>query len=172
MAEAKLTLTVNGREISVEAAPDARLLDVLRLGLGLTGVREGCGEGECGACSVLLDGRVVNACLYPAWAAAGATVVTAEGTRGVPEYERIREALLERGVVQCGFCMPGFVISIASLLKDDPAPTREAILEGISGNLCRCTGYLPVVEAVEALMDVAAAKAPTGGAAPVGGGAP
>jgi len=155
-----LRFTVNGQTVEIEAAPDARLLDVLREGLHLTGTKEGCGEGECGACAVLLDGRLVNSCLIPAWSVEGAEVVTIEGREQVPELTRIETALAEHGGVQCGFCTPGMVLAIHALLRESPRPTPAATREALSGNLCRCTGYAPILEAVEALTGVPQGSAP------------
>jgi len=147
-----LRFTVNGREVAVDAAPDARLLDVLRESLGLTGVKEGCGEGECGACAVLLDGRLVNSCLLPAWSAAGGDVVTIEAGSTRRDLADIEAALAETGGVQCGFCSPGFVLAIAALLDANPTPTPAEVKEALSGNLCRCTGYHPILATVERLV--------------------
>ncbi len=147
-----LVFTVNGRQVTVDAAPDARLLDVLREGLGLTGVKEGCGEGECGACAVLLDGRLVNACLVPAHGAAGAEVLTIEAAATHPELAAIQAALVEEGGVQCGFCSPGFVMAIAALLREQAAPSPDDVRLALSGNLCRCTGYHPILAAVQRLV--------------------
>jgi len=147
-----LRFTVNGREVAVPADPDARLLDVLRERLGLTGVKEGCGEGECGACSVLLDGRLVNACLLPAHSAAGSHVTTIEAAAARPDLVAIQEALVASGGVQCGFCSPGFVLAISALLAEQPAPTAAQVKQALSGNLCRCTGYHPILAAVDQLV--------------------
>ena len=135
----------------MQAAADARLLDVLRDNLGLTGTKEGCGVGECGACSVLLDGRLVNSCLVLAAQAAGRSVVTIEGVRG-PDggANDLQQAFIDYGAVQCGYCIPGMVLAGEALLATDPTPTRTAIREAIAGNLCRCTGYQQIVDAIEA----------------------
>lgn len=142
----RLTLRVNGEPRTVETHPMARLLDVLREGLGLTGTKEGCGEGECGACTVLLDGRVVNSCLVPAVQAQGAEIVTVEGLEGNP----VQEAFLVHNGAQCGFCTPGMVVAATDLLHRCPAPDRSQVREGLAGNLCRCTGYSRIVDAVQA----------------------
>lgn len=143
-----LELTVNGKKTVIETDPAARLLDILRDSLGLTGVKEGCGEGECGACSVLLDGRLVNSCLVPALRASGAQVVTVEGLAGTEELQVLQDAYADTGAVQCGFCTPGFMIASYALLKRVPNPDRETIKEALSGNLCRCTGYNMIIDAV------------------------
>ena len=131
-----------------------RLLDVLRDHLGCTGVKEGCGEGECGACSVLLDGELVNSCLVPVLQAEGCEIVTVEGlVRGDPGHHqrlhRVQQAFLECGGAQCGICTPGMILATVALLATHPRPTPEQIREGLAGNLCRCTGYMRIFEAVE-----------------------
>jgi len=142
--------TLNGTPVSSAAHPLTRLLDVLRDELGDTSVKEGCGEGECGACSVLLDGRLVNACLLPLGRVDGCTVATMAGVRETPRGRAIVEAFAREGAVQCGFCTPGLVMAAEALLAADPAPDEKAIRDGLSGNLCRCTGYETVVRAVAA----------------------
>jgi len=134
----RLTLTVNGAERTVSVHPLARLLDVLRDQLGLTGTKEGCGEGECGACGVLLDGRVVNSCLVPAGQLQGAAVVTVEGLA-------LDGAL---SPAQCGFCTPGMLVAATDLLNRCPSPGEAEVRAGLAGNLCRCTGYVKIVDAV------------------------
>ena len=151
MADARVPMTfvVNGRRTAVEAAPMARLLDVLRTDLHLTGTKEGCGEGECGACSVLLDGELVNSCLTPALAADGATITTIEG---VAPDERtlhaVQQAFIDHGGAQCGICTPGMILAATNLMARQPQPTEEQIRHGLGGNLCRCTGYMRIVEAI------------------------
>lgn len=150
-----VTCVVNGREVTLQARAGSRLLDVLREDGQLTGVKEGCGEGECGACSVLLDGDVVCACLVLAQTVEGCEVVTIEGLaarKGV-EVHPVQEHFVREMGTQCGFCTPGMVLSAAALLEQNPNPTREEILDGISGNLCRCTGYTRIVKAVERARD-------------------
>ena len=142
-----LTLTVNGQRHRVAAAATDRLIDVLRERLGFTGVKEGCGEGECGACTVLLDGVAVNSCLLFAWQAEGHELTTIEGLPG-PERDAVQRAFLETGAVQCGFCTPGMILSATALLAADPRPTDATVRAALSGNLCRCTGYGKIVEAV------------------------
>ncbi len=146
----ELTLTVNGEPRRLDVPPLRRLIDVLRVDLGLTGTKEGCGEGECGACTVLLDGAPVNACLVPALQAAGRTVETIEGLAGDGELHPVQRAFVERGAVQCGFCTPGMVLTAVALLREHPHPSREQIRAGLVGNVCRCTGYHKIVDAVEA----------------------
>ncbi len=144
----EISLTVNGRERTVDARPDATLVEALRDGLGLTGTKVGCGHGECGACTVLLDGEPVNSCLVFAAQCEGREVVTIEGLAASGDLDRIREAFAEAGAVQCGYCTPGMAVSAFALLSSNPHPTRDEITEAISGNLCRCTGYVKIIEAV------------------------
>ena len=142
--------TLNGRKVSSAADPLTRLLDVLREELSDTSVKEGCGEGECGACAVLLDGALVNACLVPLARAEGAEVVTMTGLRETPAGKALVEAFSTQGAVQCGFCSPGFIMAADELLRRNPSPTEAQIREGLAGNLCRCTGYDHIVAAVSA----------------------
>ncbi|MDL2267043.1 FAD binding domain-containing protein [Desulfovibrio sp. OttesenSCG-928-G15] len=144
-----IAFTVNGTRRSVDTAPLARLLDLLRDDLSLTGCKEGCGEGECGACSVILDGRLVNACMIPAMQAAGSTILTIEGLgeNGCPD--KLQQAFVEEGGIQCGFCTPGMVLAARTLLQDTPAPSLEETRVALSGNLCRCTGYARIYASVE-----------------------
>jgi len=139
---------LNGRAVSVDVAPDARLLDVLRQDLGLTGTKEGCGVGECGACTVVVDGQAVNSCLYPAVKAHGRRVDTVEGLADGEVLSPLQAAFLEAGAVQCGFCTPGLLMSARALLETNPHPTDREILEALEGNLCRCTGYRDILRAV------------------------
>jgi carbon-monoxide dehydrogenase small subunit len=139
----------NGKPVEVEAEPDARVLDLLRDDLGLTGTKEGCGRGECGACTILLDGKPVNSCLLLAGKIVGREIVTIEGIAGEDGSPHpIQEAFLDVGAVQCGFCTPGMIVSAKALLEENGAPTVEEVEEALSGNLCRCTGYGKIVEAV------------------------
>jgi len=147
-AEAPIRFRLNGREVSASGDPLRRLLDVLREDFGLTGVKEGCGEGECGACAVLIDGRLVNSCLVPVGDVEGRSVLTVEGFRETDRYRAIAAAMEETGAVQCGFCTPGFVMAAEALLRKNPDPSVEEIREALSGNLCRCTGYHAIVYAV------------------------
>jgi len=147
-----LTFTLNGEPVQIEIKPHLTLLQVLREELELPGTKEGCGMGECGACTVLLDGKTVNSCIFPALEAEGKSVVTIEG---VADSKRglhpIQKAFIERGAIQCGFCTPGMVLSAKALLDENPKPTEEEIRNGIAGNLCRCTGYLQIIEAIKAV---------------------
>jgi len=146
-----LTFTLNGRRVVAEVEPWRRLLDLLRDTLGETGTKEGCGEGECGACTVLVDGQAVNSCLYPAPEVEGRTVVTVEGVAaGVLELNPVQQAYLEQGGVQCGFCTPGMVLSTIALLEENPTPDEHQIRHGLTGNLCRCTGYAQIVRSIQA----------------------
>ncbi len=144
-----IAFVVNGMPVRLEVAPGARLLDVLRGPLALTGPKEGCGNGECGACTVLVDGRAVNACLFPALEADGAEVTTVEGLVGPGgQLSPVQRAFVEKGGVQCGFCTPGMVIAATALLRHNPEPDEAQIRDALVGNLCRCTGYVQIVEAV------------------------
>jgi carbon-monoxide dehydrogenase small subunit len=146
-----LGFSVNGIAVEVDVRPDARLIDVLRGPLALTGTKEGCGNGECGACTVLLDGDAVNACLVPALDVEGREVITVEGlVRPGGELSAVQRAFVEGGGVQCGFCTPGMVMSTEALLRDNPDPTDADIVAALAGNLCRCTGYVQIVESVRA----------------------
>lgn len=144
----EIQFTVNGEARRVRAYPMERLLDVLRHPLGLTGTKEGCGEGECGSCSVLMDGKLVNSCLVPVLQAEGANVVTIEGLAGGAQLHALQQAFLECGGAQCGICTPGMIVAASHLLSSKAAPTSEDIREGLAGNLCRCTGYIQIIEAV------------------------
>jgi len=143
-----IRFAVNGREVSIETDAETRLLDVLREDLHLTGTKEGCGEGECGACTVLLDGLPVNSCLIPAPQVEGRDVLTIEGLADGHRLHPVQAAFVEQGAVQCGFCTPGFVLSAYALLRSNSSPTDEEILTALEGNLCRCTGYGKIVSAV------------------------
>jgi len=147
-AKCEISLTVNGESKIVDAYPMERLLDVLRHQLGLTGAKEGCGEGECGSCSVLLDGVLVNSCLVPVLQAQGANITTIEGLAGKSDLNRLQQAMLECGGAQCGICTPGIILAASHLLSKQPHPTPAEIKEGLSGNLCRCTGYAQICEAI------------------------
>ena len=142
-----LRTTINGQPTEVEIEPGDTLAYVLRERLGLIGTKIGCGEGECGACTVLVDGAAVCSCIYPAAKAAGRQVLTIEGLGG---HHPVQEAFVEHFASQCGYCTPGFIMSAVALLQENPHPTRQEILEGLSGNLCRCTGYYQIIDAVEA----------------------
>ena len=144
-----LLLTVNGVKRDAHVPPMKRLLDVLREDLHLTGTKEGCGEGECGACSVFLNGELVNTCLVPAFHAQGAQITTIEGLATETQLHPVQAAFLQCGGAQCGICTPGMVMAAVDLLRRCPEPTEAQIREGLSGNLCRCTGYVKIVDAVQ-----------------------
>lgn len=141
MEKIKVTFTLNGNPCEVEVKPHVRLLDMLRDELRLTGTKEGCGIGECGACTVILDGKAVTACLVPAPAVEGRNVVTIEGVGQDGVLDPVQEAVLRNHALQCGFCTPGFIMSAKALLDENPDATQDEIRRAISGNLCRCTGY-------------------------------
>lgn len=154
----EVTFTVNGEARKVNAHPMERLLDVLRNELQLTGVKEGCGEGECGSCAVLLDGLLVNSCLIPVGQVAGAGVVTIEGIASEGLGTAVQEAFLECGGAQCGICTPGMILAAVHLLQKKAEPSGAEIREGLAGNLCRCTGYTQIFEAVARAGKRAAAR--------------
>jgi carbon-monoxide dehydrogenase small subunit len=145
-----LKMVLNGEPTEIAIKPSAILLDVLRDQLGLTGAKEACGEGECGACTVLLDGKAVNSCLIPAMKAMNKEVLTIEGLAKDDKLHPIQQAFIEHGAVQCGFCTPGMILAARALLDQNPNPTEKEVKIGLSGNLCRCTGYVKIVEAVMA----------------------
>ncbi len=148
MLQVNVTCTVNGQRRTLNAHPLARLLDVLREQLELTGTKEGCGEGECGACSVLIDGVLVNSCLVPVLQVAGAEIKTIEGVADGAQLDAVQAAFIETGGAQCGICTPGMVMAALSLLAETPQPTEAEIRNGLAGNLCRCTGYMKIFDAV------------------------
>jgi carbon-monoxide dehydrogenase small subunit len=146
-----LRFTLNGESVEMEIEPHLTLLQLLRDKLELTGTKEGCGMGECGACTVLLDGKMVNSCIFPAMEVNGKNVITIEGlTDAQGNLHPIQKAFIEQGAVQCGFCTPGMVLAAKALLDENPKPTEEEIRHGIAGNLCRCTGYIQIVQAIKA----------------------
>jgi carbon-monoxide dehydrogenase small subunit len=147
-AKSDINLVVNGIAVTVRAYPMERLLDVLRIQIGLTGTKEGCGEGECGSCSVLVDGVLVNSCLVPVLQASGAHITTIEGLAIDKRLHAVQQAFLDCGGAQCGICTPGMILAAVHLLSKIPQPTGADIREGLSGNLCRCTGYVQIFEAV------------------------
>lgn len=140
---------VNDKEYNIDINPEMRLIDVLRNKLGLTGVKEGCGEGECGACTVIMDGEAVNSCLVMAVQARGKKIITIEGLGKNGELDPLQSAFIENGAVQCGYCTPGMIMSAKALLLKNPNPTEEEIREAIAGNICRCTGYNNIVKAIK-----------------------
>jgi aerobic carbon-monoxide dehydrogenase small subunit len=143
-----IELKINGEPHTLDVYPMARLLDVLREQLHLTGTKEGCGEGECGACTVVLDGRIVNSCLVPAAQAHGAEITTIEGVADSNRLNAVQQSFIEHGGAQCGICTPGMVLAAVDLLKRNPQPTEADIRTGLAGNLCRCTGYMKIFESV------------------------
>ena len=144
----QINFKVNGDERSVEGFPMARLLDVLREQLHLTGTKEGCGEGECGACTVIIDGQIVNSCLVPSAQVNGAEITTIEGVASNGELHAVQQAFIDHGGAQCGICTPGMVLAAVDLLKRNPEPNETEIRNGLAGNLCRCTGYMKIFESV------------------------
>jgi len=149
----ELHITVNGDEYDLFVDTHRTLLEIIREDIGLTGTKNGCNQGECGACTVLLDGQPVNSCLMLAHEADGREVTTIEGLAGGGSLDPVQRAFVEHGAIQCGFCTPGMVMSAKALLDRNPDPSREQILEGLRGNLCRCTGYVKIIEAVKAAGD-------------------
>jgi carbon-monoxide dehydrogenase small subunit len=148
MTTQALTMKLNGEEVTVQVKPSATLVEVLRDQLELTGTKVACGEGECGACTVLLDGVPVNSCLVPALKAQGREVMTVEGLAPLGELHPLQKAFVEHGAVQCGYCTPGMLMSAKAFLDHNPNPTEDEVRLAISGNLCRCTGYAKIVEAI------------------------
>jgi carbon-monoxide dehydrogenase small subunit len=156
MQSVKVALTVNGEPVSLDVSPRVTLLELLRERLQLTGTKSGCGEGECGACSVLMDGRVVNSCLILAAECDSAEIMTVEGLANDGVLHPIQQAFVDHGAVQCGFCTPGMIMATQALLQSQPSPTEEEIRRGLEGNLCRCTGYRKIIDAVASLAEGAA----------------
>ena len=144
----EINCTVNEERRTLHAYPMERLLDVLREQLRLTGTKEGCGEGECGACSMMIDGRIVNSCLVPVAQVEGAEIQTIEGIACDDQLHAVQQAFIECGGAQCGICTPGMVLAAVDLLKRNPNPTEADIRNGLAGNLCRCTGYMKIFESV------------------------
>lgn len=146
-----LTMKVNDHQVTIEVEADELLVDVIRDRLGLTGTKIGCNEGECGACTVIMDGQAVLSCLIPALRAQGREIITIEGLSDGETLHPLQQAFVEHGAVQCGYCIPGFILSVKALLDVNPRPDRQQIKEAIAGNLCRCTGYVKIIEAIEAV---------------------
>jgi carbon-monoxide dehydrogenase small subunit len=144
----QISFIVNGAPRSVDAFPMARLLDVLREQLQLTGTKEGCGEGECGACTVILDGQIVNSCLVPIAQVNGSQITTIEGVAHEDQLHTVQQAFIDHGGAQCGICTPGMVLAAVDLLNRIPTPSESEIRNGLAGNLCRCTGYMKIFESV------------------------
>ena len=153
MEEVNVTLTVNGKEHNIKVPSDERLLDTLRDRLHLTGVKEGCSIGECGACTVVLDGKAVNSCMVYTFQLDGSEVLTVEGLEIDGQLDPLQEAFIDHQAVQCGFCTPGMLMSAKALLNEKPDPDREEIKTAIEGNLCRCTGYQQIIEAIESVVN-------------------
>ena len=146
---AKIKFTLNHKDVEIETSINRRLLDVLRDDFSLKGPKEGCGEGECGACAVLLNGQIVNSCCVPIANVSGQEILTIEGFSKTKAFEIINQAFSDAGAVQCGFCTPGMIIATQSLLSTNPHPSEEEIKVGLSGNLCRCTGYQLIIKAIK-----------------------
>ncbi len=144
----QITITVNGEKRELEVTPYTRLLDLLREELGLTGVKEGCGKGECGACTVIMNGELTASCLVPAPQADQAEIITVEGLGSKDKLHPVQESFVEAGAVQCGYCIPGMVLAGKRLLDENPQPTEKEVRYGLSGNICRCTGYAKIIDAV------------------------
>ena len=157
-----VAMVVNGEHRTVDVPPMKRLLDVLRDDLRLTGTKEGCGEGECGACAVMMDGELVNSCLVPALQANGSTLCTIEGMATEGRLSTVQQCFLTHGGAQCGICTPGMILATHALLERQPHPTLDEIREGLSGNLCRCTGYMRIFEAVRQAAEQSAGLPITG----------
>lgn len=149
-----LEMTLNGEWVERLVSPEDTLLDVLRKDLGLTGTKKGCGKGECGACTVIMNGKAVNSCIVPAMQAMGATVETIEGIGTADNLHPLQETFIDYGAIQCGFCTPGMIMSAKALLDKNIEPTRNEIKEAIAGNICRCTGYIKIEEAVKAAAEI------------------
>ncbi len=150
MKTIEVSFELNGFPVGTDVEPHLRLLDLLRDVLGETGTKEACGEGECGACTVLVDGRSVNSCLFPVGEVGGTVVTTIEGlTASNGELSWIQKAFLDRGGTQCGFCSPGMIMTTAALLAENPHPSESEIRSALTGNLCRCTGYVQIVESIQ-----------------------
>lgn len=153
MEKISISFILNGENVTVETYPNKRLVDLLRNDLGMTSVKEGCSEGECGACTVILDNEAVTSCTVLAPQVAGRSVTTVEGLSINGELDRLQETFMEKGAVQCGYCTPGMILSAKALLMNNPNPSKEEIKTAVEGNLCRCTGYAKIVEAVEAAVE-------------------
>lgn len=149
MKETAFNFELNGQPVKVKIKPGMTLSRLLREELELTGVKEGCGKGECGACTVIIDGKAVDSCIFPAEKAEGTKIITIEGIASSQKLHPLQEAFIQKGAVQCGFCTPGMILSAKALLDEYSNPSRDEIKRSISGNLCRCTGYIKIIEAIE-----------------------
>ena len=150
--KSSITFWINGARRTIDILPNTTLLNVLRYDLGLTGTKQGCGIGECGACTVLMDGEPVNACLVMAAKAQGKEILTIEGLGSRERLDPLQKAFIDHGAVQCGFCTPGMLVAAKALLNRTPKPSTEEIKAALAGNLCRCTGYQQIIDAIEALV--------------------
>ncbi len=159
-----LTMKLNGREVQVEVEPAAMLVDVLRGELGLTGTKVGCRAGDCGTCTVIIDGEAMTSCLVPALKVNGREVITIEGLAEGDRLHPLQQAFIAHGAIQCGFCTPGMILSAKALLDSNPHPTREEIQVAIAGNLCRCTGYEQIIEAIQSAVATVSKEAADEGA--------
>ena len=148
MEKVKITFRINGEKVELEVDPEKMLLDVLREQMGLTGTKRGCSKGDCGACTVIMDGKAILSCLTPVLQASGREIVTVEGLAHDGKLHPLQESFLECGAVQCGFCTPGMLLSAKAFLHQNPSPTRPEARAAISGNLCRCTGYTKIIDAI------------------------
>ncbi len=153
MEKVKISLNLNYEDVTVEIDPNKRLLDMLREDFKLTSVKEGCSEGECGACTVIVDGKAVTSCIALAPQVDGCSVITLEGLSKNGELDKLQQSFIDAGAVQCGFCTPGMILSAKALLMKNPNPAKEEIKKAMSGNICRCTGYKKIIEAVEMARD-------------------
>jgi carbon-monoxide dehydrogenase small subunit len=163
MPDKMISFIVNGEPVSVLTPPDTPLVDILREKLGLTGTKIGCRQGDCGACTVIMNGKAVNSCLIPAGKAEGSEIMTIEGLEGPDKLHPIQQALIDNGAVQCGFCFPGMVLSAKALLDENPEPSRSEIRQAMAGNICRCTGYTKIEDGIaDAAIRLQACKAEKG----------
>ncbi len=153
MEKVKISFNLNFEDVTIEINPNRRLIDMLREDFKLTSVKEGCSEGECGACTVIVDGNAVTSCISLAPQVDGCSVITLEGLSKNGELDKLQQSFLDAGAVQCGFCTPGMILSAKALFMKNPKPTKEEIKKAMSGNICRCTGYTKIIEAVEIARD-------------------
>jgi len=154
----KMELKINGRNYVLDVEPTVTLLELLRDRLGLTGAKDACGDGVCGACTVIMDGKAVNSCLVLAREAEGSEIITIEGLGSGSELDPLQEAFIQHGAVHCGYCMPGMILTAKALLDENPHPTTEEIREAISGSICRCNGYIEIIEAIQLVAHKEATK--------------